>query len=233
MKIAIMQPYLLPYIGYFQLINLVDKLVIYDNLKYTKKGWINRNRILMNGKEKLFSIPIKKDSNYKNIDERFFSENSYVEKEKIISQIENSYRNAPFFKIMFPKIKAHFMYNERNIFKFILNSLNQMITFLNIETEIIISSSLKINHELKRENKIIAICRELDANNYINPIGGVDLYDKGVFNKNGINLSFIKSRIIHYKQFDNEFIPWLSIIDVMMFNSTKSIQLMLKEYEII
>ena len=233
MKIAIMQPYLLPYIGYFQLINLVDKLVIYDNLKYTKKGWINRNRILMNGKEKLFSIPIKKDSNYKNIDERFFSENSYVEKEKIISQIENSYRNAPFFKIMFPKIKTHFMYNERNIFKFILNSLNQMITFLNIETESIFSSSLKINHELKRENKVIAICRELDVNNYINPIGGVDLYDKGVFNKNGINLSFIKSRIIHYKQFDNEFIPWLSIIDVMMFNSTKSIQLMLKEYEII
>ena len=165
MRLAILQPYFLPYIGYFQLINLVDKLVIYDNLKYTKKGWINRNRILMNGKEKLFSIPIKKDSNYKNIDERFFSENSYVEKEKIISQIENSYRNAPFFQTMFPKIKALFMYNERNLFKFILNSLNQMITFLNIETEIIFSSSLKINQELKRENKVIAICRELEANN--------------------------------------------------------------------
>ena len=233
MRVAILQPYFLPYIGYFQLINLVDKLVIYDNLKYTKKGWINRNRILMNGKEKLFSIPIKKDSNYKNIDERFLSENSYVEKEKIISQIENSYRNAPFFQTMFPKIKAHFMYNERNLFKFILNSLNQMITFLNIETEIIFSSSLKINDELKRENKVISICRELDANNYINPIGGVDLYDKEVFNKNGIKLSFIKSHKILYKQFDKEFIPWLSIIDVMMFNSTKSIQSMLKEYEII
>ena len=97
-----MQPYFLPYIGYFQLMNSVDKFIIYDNIEYSKKGWVNKNRFILNGKEKLFSIPLKKDSDFLNIDERYRSENSKKEAIKITKQIYSSYRKAPYFTSIFP-----------------------------------------------------------------------------------------------------------------------------------
>ncbi len=74
MKLAIMQPYFFPYIGYFQLINTVDEFVVYDNIEFTKKGWINRNRILVNGKDEYITLPIKKDSDFLHVKDRFLAE---------------------------------------------------------------------------------------------------------------------------------------------------------------
>jgi hypothetical protein len=233
-NIAIMQPYFLPYIGYFQLINSVDEFVIYDNIQYTKKGWINRNRILSNGNNKLISLTLKADSDFLNIVDRRLSNNWKQDRIKLINQIKGAYKKAHFFESVFPLIEKIIMNNEDNLFQFIYDSLILINDFLDIKTKFIISSTIDIDHvNLKSKDKVIAICKNLDAKTYINAIGGIDLYDKNEFENNAIKLNFIKTNPIKYKQFNNEFVPWLSIIDVMMFNSTDEIKNYLKQYTLI
>lgn len=234
MKLAIMQPYFFPYIGYFQLINAVDKFVVYDDIKYTKKGWIQRNRILNNGKDDLFSLSVQKDSDYLNVVERRLADNYLESNLKILRKIEDLYRKSPFFKEAYPLVEKVFTNtNHNNLFEFILFGIEEVIKYLSISTEVIISSSLKIDHSLKSQDKVMAICKKLKATQYINAIGGQELYSKEYFTKEGIILNFIKSLPIEYKQFNNEFIPWLSIIDVLMFNSVEEVNRMLDRYELI
>ena len=105
MKLAIMQPYLFHYIGYFQLIHEVDEFVIYDNIEFTKKGWINRNRLLVNGKDSYITVPLKNDSDYLNVSERFLAGNWASEKKKILNRIFESYKKTENFETVFPIIK--------------------------------------------------------------------------------------------------------------------------------
>lgn len=232
MNIAIMQPYFLPYIGYWQLLKSVDKYVSYDNIKFTKGSWINRNRYLLNGKDKLFSIPLNHNSDYLNIVERFISES--FNKKKLINQLFNSYKKAPCFKNCFNIIEDIINYDEKNLFLYNLNSIKKICWYLDIKTEIIVSSNLKIDHStFKAQDKVLVICKDLQATKYINAIGGTYLYEKNIFKNNGIILNFIKTNNIIYKQFDKEFVPNLSIIDIMMFNSQEDIKKLLNEYELI
>ena len=232
-KIAIMQPYFFPYIGYFQLINSVDEFVIYDNIQYTKKGWINRNRILCNESDKLITLPLKKDSDFKDVFERKLSDTWIDDRNKILNLIKTSYRKAPFFNDVFEIVQKCLLYDNQNLFNFIFNSIKIINEYLEIKTKMILSSSVNIDHSLKSKHKVIAICKEMNATTYINAIGGVDLYDKDEFLENKIFLNFIKSNSLNYKQFDNEFIPWLSIIDVMMFNSKNRVMELINSYSII
>ena len=232
MRVAIMQPYFLAYIGYYQLIHSVDKFVIYDNIKYTKKGWFNKNRILTNGKDKLFSIPLKSDSEYLYVNERFIADNYNKERHKIIQWIKNSYKKAPFYKENIQFIESLFNQDNNNLFDFIYFSVNQVCNLLKIETEIIQSSKLEIDHSLKSEDKVLAICKFLNADTYINAIGGKELYSKEKFKQNNISLNFIRTRKIEYEQFSNEFFPWLSIIDVLMYIGVEKTKEMIYEFDL-
>lgn len=231
MKIAIMQPYFLPYIGYFQLINVVDKFVIYDNIQFAKKGWINRNRILVNGRDEFITLPLKKDSDYLNIDKRLLADSFENDREKVLRRIKESYRKAPYFEEVFPVIQDVVTYNStKNLFFFIFNSVKQICEYLGIRTEFIVSSGIDIDHSLKSEQKVLAIVLKMNAEIYINAIGGQELYSRDNFRNARIELKFIQSDPITYKQFNNEFVPWLSIIDVMMFNSKEEIRKMLHSF---
>lgn len=234
MKIAIMQPYFLPYIGYFQLINAVDEFVLYDNIEYSKKGWINRNRILVNGRDEYISIPLKKDSDYLNVNQRFLSDNSVAEMKKILNKIVEVYRKAPYYSRTMVLLNEIFLFEEKNLFDFIKNSINKILAFLNIQTPIVISSTLPIEHQLKSEEKVLEICKNRQAQTYINPIGGLTLYSHAIFKQNQIKLQFIKSNLIQYHQFNKEFVPWLSIIDVLMFNDIDKVkQIINTEFQLI
>ncbi len=233
MKLAIMQPYFLPYIGYFQLINAVDKFVIYDNIKFTKKGWINRNRILINGRDHYITLPLKRDSDSLDVCERFLADRWPGERRSMLNKIAAAYRKAPYFTSVYPLIENCIFLDERNLFKFILHSLIRVKEYLQIKTPILVSSTILIDHELRAEEKVKAICKAVNATEYVNPIGGVELYQKDDFRSEGIELYFLKSGEVVYKQFDHPFIPWLSIIDVMMFDTPKEIQEMLGRYQLI
>ncbi len=219
MKLAIMQPYFFPYIGYFQLINAVDEFVLYDNIEFTKKGWINRNRILVNGKDSFITIPLKNDSDYLDINRRRLAATWATERDNILNRITQYYRKAPYFDSAYPVISSCILYDENNLFRFILNSLALVKEYLGIMTPLVISSALPIDHGFKAEKKVIAICRARKAGVYINPIGGIELYKKDLFRNEGVELFFLQSHDVRYEQFGNEFVPRLSIIDVMMFNS--------------
>lgn len=232
MKVAIMQPYFLPYIGYWQLLNHVDKFVLYDNIKYTKKGWINRNQMLRNDSPDKFSLPLRKDSNNLNISQRYISE--VFEHEKFLRKMRGAYFKAKYFKKIILILEDILNYKDKNLFNFLLNSILIICNYLNIDSsKIVISSSIKIDHSLKSKQKVITICKSLNAKTYVNPIGGVDLYKKSYFKNNKLDLKFIKPILANYKQNNQSFIPALSIIDVMMFNSKKEISYHMQQYKIV
>jgi hypothetical protein len=231
MKIGIMQPYFFPYIGYFQLISSVDKFILYDNIKYTKKGWVNRNRFLQKGKDKVFSLPLKNESDYRNINERELA--ATFKYEKLLSQFQNAYRNAPHFSETFVLIEEILQYQTTNLFQFLHHSILQTCAHLGIATQILVSSKIDIAHDLRSQDKVIALCEAMGAEIYVNAIGGVELYSKDTFRERNIDLKFIRSKPFQYSQLGNEFIPWLSIIDVMMFNSLDAIKTCIsKNYEL-
>jgi hypothetical protein len=233
MKVAIMQPYFLPYIGYFQLMNAAEQFVVYDNIKFTKKGWFHHNRILINGKDAIFSVPVKKDSDYLDVVQRELADNIDVESKIIIRKIEAAYRKAPYCKDVMPLVTECFRRRGVNLFDFIYASLELLRQYLEINTKMIISSTIDIDHTLKSQDKVLAICEYLHADMYINPIGGRELYRAEAFREKGIELRFLATKPIEYKQFDNEFVPSLSIVDVLMFNSKDRIQEYLRRYDLL
>lgn len=231
MKLSIMQPYLFPYIGYFQLINSTDQFIVYDNIKYTKKGWINRNRYLQNGSDAIFSLPIKQDSDYLDIRDRQIADS--FNRDKLLNQIKGAYHRAPYFSQTFSLVEKVLRFEDTNLFNFLYNSIVETCEYIGIVTDIRISSSIPIDHSLKGEEKVIALCAAADANIYINASGGKELYSKAAFSSAGIDLKFIEPKPYVYQQYQNEFVPWLSIIDVMMFNSLDVIRTsILTNYEL-
>jgi hypothetical protein len=222
MKLAIMQPYFLPYIGYFQLIASVDQFIVYDNIKYTKKGWINRNRMLQNGTDVMFSVPLKKDSDSLDIVQRYLSAD--FNRDKLLNQIKGTYRRAPYFEQTFPLIEQLVRYEETNLFRYLHHSIIKLCEHLGITTEIKISSDIAIDHTLQSQDKVLELCEATGAKTYINAVGGMELYSKEAFQQKGIELKFIKSKSLEYPQFGDAFVPWLSIMDVMMFNPLDEIQ---------
>ena len=229
MKTAVMQPYLFPYVGYFQLIHSVDEFVVFDDVNYIKQGWINRNRILLDKKEFLITLQLSGASSFKLINQVEVGLNQ----NKFLKTIGQAYKKAPYFQSVYPIIKAILLNSEKNLAKFIEGSLYHINNYLGITSEIVISSELAKNNELKNQDKVINICELIKAKYYINAIGGRALYSRESFLEKGIELKFIKSKSITYKQFDNKFIPNLSIIDVMMFNSKADISKMLQEYSLV
>jgi len=228
MKLAVMQPYFMPYIGYWQLINAVDKFVIYDDVNYIVKGWINRNNILLNNQKYLFTLALSKASINKLVNDIYI----FNEQSKLLKTFETAYKKAPYFKDVFSLVIKIFKYDDKNLAKFLGNSIIQIADYLGIKTEFIYSSKIKKENTLKRQDKIINICKMMNATEYYNAIGGMELYNKNDFIKNNIRLQFLKTKIVEYKQFNNKFIPNLSILDIMMFNSVKDINKMLIEYEL-
>ena len=231
-----MQPYFFPYIGYFQLINAVDKFILYDDVTFIKQGWINRNYILANKQKQLISLPLSKSSSNKLISETFINKREIKRwYKKFLLSIEQQYKKSPNYKEVFGLIISIFEYinQTETISAFNKLSIERINEYLEIRTEIENSSGKYNNENLSGQDRIIDICKKENATIYINAIGGTELYDKEKFKNSNINLYFLKPKYISYKQQNNEFIPWLSIIDVMMFNSVEKIRIMLDNFEIL
>ena len=206
----------MPYIGYFQLMASVDQFIVYDNIKHTKKGWINRNRMLVNGHEATFSLPLKSASDALDICSRELA--SDFSRSKLLNQFRGSYFKAPFFDETYALLERIIQNPDENLFLYLYDSLKKINHHLGLKSKISISSDYSIDHNLKGQDKVLALCQITGARTYINSIGGMDLYARDVFLERGVELKFIKSQLFEYPQFGNIFVPWLSIIDIMMFN---------------
>ena len=233
MKVAIMQPYLFPYIGYFQLIHAVDRFVIHDDVQYVKGGWINRNRFLQGAKDEIFTWSLRKDSSRMLIRERFFSEHHAADGTYFLNRMRAAYQKAPFFDDTFPLLEKAVAIPELNISKKITAILRLICDRVSIHTPFIVSSDLPTDKALRAEARVIRICQHQGATHYVNPIGGMELYSRASFATCGLQLSFLKTRPIEYSQFEAPFVPHLSIIDVMMFNSVEKIGRLLDQYDLV
>jgi hypothetical protein len=229
--LGIMQPYFLPYIGYWQLLAAVDCFVVYDNIQYAKRGWINRNRFLRHGTDALFTLPLKKGSDFLNVADRSIADD--FDPATLLNPLAAAYRKAPFFGTVFPVIEAIVTAAPRNLFEYLYNSLVTTAHYLEIRTPIVVSSTVSIDHGLKAERKVLALCKALGATRYVNFIGGRELYAESTFAEQGIELKFIQSRPISYRQYGDPFVAGLSIVDVMMFNSKDVVRGMLGECDLV
>lgn len=229
MTVGIMQPYFFPYLGYFQLFGAVDKFVLLDDVNYIVKGYINRNSILLCGAAHRFTIPIEKPSRNKLINETRIS--STVEwKPNLLNTIKMAYSKAPCFEEAFGLIKNIVDFDENDLTRYLLHEFAEIKDYLGMKTELLVSSQVPKDNCLRAQDRIIAINKSLKATRYINPIGGQALYDRSDFLKEGIELSFIKMDDVVYRQFKNEFVPNLSMIDVLMFNSKAEIRELLARF---
>jgi len=233
MKLAIMQPYFFPYIGYFQLVAAVDHFMFYDDVNFIKRGWINRTNIIKKDGKQLLTINLSQSSQNKKINEIELSNHQ----NKILLSIEYTYKKAPFFDSVFPLIEECINCPLNLISEFAANSIIKVSEFLDLNTKFSFSSEFhKTTVEYEKAKRLIDICYKENADIYINAIGGKNIYFKEDFRKKDIELFFIQPNSIKYNQEPlktSGFEQNLSIIDVLMFNEKEAVLSLLSNYELV
>ena len=227
--VAMMQPYLFPYLGYFQLIAAADVFVLGDDLQYIRAGWVNRNRILSNGQARLITFPLKKDHFELPIMQRSLIDNFSDEASRLINVIAQNYRRAPYFAQVMPLLERLIRHPQHNLALYAENTLRELCAYLQIDTPIIRGSDLRINHCTDKQDRVIRVAHALSATSVLNPLGGMQLYDRDRFARNGLLLRFFSMRPVTYPQLGQPFVSDLSIIDVLMFNSLEQVQALLSQ----
>lgn len=210
----------------------VDTFVILDDVQFIKGGWIHRNTILLEGKTKPILMPIDHMSQLRLINEH----DRVLDAKQIHSQlrlIRHAYQHAPYFADVMPMVERIMKGDERNVAAYLGMLLMEVRDYIGLDTSILCSSDLTNDKSAKREHLVLSICEHLNADHYINPIGGTALYDKTMFAAAGVKLDFIKMDPVTYRQFDDSFTPNLSIIDVLMFNSKPNVRELLNAYTLI
>ncbi len=235
MTIAIMQPYIFPYLGYFQLIMAVDKFVFFDDVNFIKRGWINRNQILLNDQEHLFSIPLNKPSQNRKINETMVSSESKW-RDNFLTTLKIAYKKAPYFDDLLPMVEEvmNKMTPRSSISDLAISSIVPIADYLELQCEFLRSSDLEYDRSGNGQDKILDLSNRLNASTYINPINGAHLYSETEFEKNGLELLFIEmDKSLEYPQFGNKFVSALSIIDVLMFNSRQEATNLMGKYQLV
>ena len=230
MVLAAHQPYFIPYLAYWQMIGAVDHFLIADDYAFIKQGWINRNRILINGRPNYFRIEVNSQSSYRYINE---TELLPIDVEDKMKTIYMAYHKAPYFHSGKELMESILSFNDLNLSNFLTNSIREICKYLGISTPISFTSEIPGNNSFHLEQRIYDFCKAHDADVYVNAIGGQELYHFDEFRQHGIKLRFINSDHPSYKQFGNQFIGQLSIIDAIMFNSRDELQTMLMQYSYI
>jgi len=231
-KLAIMQPYFLPYIGYFQLMRAVDVFVVYDDVQFMKGGWSERNRMLVNGAPHWFGLTLAKASHKLDINRRFFAEDIDSQKKALLYKVHCAYAKAPHYAEAMALLEEILAGDERNVAAMLARSLRILCRHLCIDAELRLSSEMVKIAGLTGETRVIDMAQQLGADHYINAAGGQALYDRENFQRHGIRLSFLQSRPILYQQYAHDFVPRLSILDVLMFNPVQKVREFLLECDL-
>lgn len=222
-----MQPYLFPYLGYYQMAASVDRWVFHDDVMYIKQGYINRNSILVNGAAHRFTVPIRNQSDSRAINEH----HAMPPFDKILRVISQAYAKSACFSTVFPIVESVLDGRETNIARIAGASVHAVFEYLGKKLQIEWSSEMSGHKHLKGQDRVLSICKTVGATVYVNPIGGVDLYDEESFASRGIRLFFHRMRPVHYQQGPFPFVPNLSMIDVLMHNTPDEVAAFLREYD--
>lgn len=222
-RIAVMQPYFLPYIGYFQLMASVDRFVVFDDVNYITRGWVNRNRMLIDGRPHWFTLPLRDASQNRLICETtLLPERAW--RDKLLRSFRLAYARAPGLVPTMALLERVLGCETLALDVFLLHSLQQLAEHLALDTEIVPSSRGYGNAGLRGQQRILDICSRERATSYLNAPGGQALYDAEAFAAAGVRLEFIAPRLPVYPQGRSEHVAGLSIIDTLMFNELAQVR---------
>jgi hypothetical protein len=230
-KLGIMQPYLFPYIGYYQLMHAVDRFVVADDVTFIKQGWINRNRLLINGSAAYFTVPLRRhaaDTLIRDVE----IDDGQRWRATLLKTVANFYRRAPSFDRVYPLVERVIAGPFTQIADMARASLREVCDYLGVPVSIIESSAVYGNAHLRGQDRVIDTCRAERASDYVNAIGGQALYSREAFLDHGIRLYFVSTGPIEYRQFTMPFVPALSVIDLLMFNPPEGARELLTRYEL-
>lgn len=234
MRVAIMQPYVFPYLGYYQLLHSADRFVLFDDVNFIKKGWINRNRILLNGEPHTFAVPVQDVSQNRTIrDHNISADQSW--KPKLMANLKHAYAKAPMFAEVFPALETMFAEAEGSIAELAGQSIRYVAGRAMLPVSIHRASDLSLSADLKGQERILAICASHGATRYINPANGAALYDAEPFAAQSIELRFLRMNAdLNYPQTGTtEHVPALSVIDALMHCTPEELRALLGQYRLL
>ena len=229
MILAANQPYFLPYLRYWQLIRCADLFLLADDYDFIRSGWVNRNRILVNGRPQFFRMEVHSNRESRLIRDRRLVDCPEALRSKLRT-LDMAYHKAPFFAEGYALAQRILLYPGRGMLPFLEHSIREVCAYLDIRTPIGHTSDLEGNSLLRREERIYDQCRRVGADTYVNLPGGRALYDPASFSRQGIRLRFLDSPLRPYPQGKGPFVPGLSILDAIMFNPPEMLQAMLGDY---
>jgi hypothetical protein len=235
MKIGIMQPYFIPYLGYFSLIDATDRWILFDTPQYIRHGWVNRNRVLKPAKDdwQYLSVPLEKHSQETTILDVSIKQNGW--QDKMIAQLSHYKKKARYYDPVIGLLQDSFTKQKDD---FSLVNLNAQLILdictycgMEIKIELFSEMDLTIGTVSAPDEWALEISKSLCATHYLNPPGGQEFFDKSKYDNAGIKLHFLESSLPPYYQANNSFIPGLSIVDALMFNSPQDVLGMIKYYQ--
>lgn len=218
MRLALMQPYLFPYIGYFSLMARCDRWITFDQAQFIKGGWIQRNRILHPSEGwQWFGVPLAKHSSSATIAEVEVAPDGW--QDKLLRRLD-VYRRAPYHDTVAPLVETCLRQPATHIIDLAESSQRLVAEHLGLAFEPERLSELDLDHaQIQGPGDWgLEVCRQLGASTYVNAIGGRDLFDPAAFAAAGVGLEFVRARLSPYDQGGRDFEPGLSIIDVLMWN---------------
>lgn len=217
MKIAVMQPYFLPYVGYFQLISKVDGFVFLDDADYVRRGWIQRNYIVANGQRTRIRVPVAKRPIGTPIHEILLAENYPKWRTKFIDTLRHAYGKAPYFDVVSNLLKQVLLNPGAGLSELNIRLIISVCDYVGLDQNFEQSLDYCNDSALAGEARLIDICLRKGATEYVNAPGGRALYAPENFEKSGVRLRFLEPEINPYSRQNTDFIPCLSVLDMLMF----------------
>ncbi|MEK8034551.1 WbqC family protein [Ideonella sp. DXS29W] len=211
-RVAVLQPYLFPYLGTFQLARQVDRFVFFDDVAFIKKGYIHRNAVLLDGQLHPFTAPVRNASQNRTI-----LQHEYVgDWQALLALLHRAYGKAPCFEPVYDVVQRVLLERDENVARKNARCMAAVFEYLGLPFEHGFSSAHALPPELRASARVRAVCRAEGATTYVNPAGGRALYDAADFERDGMALRFCVMRPVLYPQQAPNFVPFLSMLDVLM-----------------
>lgn len=228
---VVMQPYFFPYLGYFQLVAASSVFVYFQDASYIKGGWINRNRVLVQGRPHVFTVPIEKASSHRTIEATNIA-NAQDWRSHFVRLLEQAYARAPFRDRVLNLVSNVVYSTTSSIGRLAEESVRAVCAYVGFVPQWRQSHEFQFSDSPRGAARIKRICQALEAERYVNAPGGKALYDAQDFQRAGIELRFLRPVLPEYEQTGGAFVSGLSIIDVLMFNSPEVTRTWMEAYEL-
>lgn len=215
-RVVLMQPYFLPYLGYYQLLGAADLFISYDTAQFIKNGWIERNRYLLDGEPKWFGIALEKSSHTLPIHDKRISQGFHYP--QVLEKLKHAYRKAPYVQQVLPWLAQLLEQPASSIAELNLRVLRASCALIELDTPIIAASALAPGAGVSGQARVLELMAATGATHYLNPAAGAFLYEAEEFAKAGIELELLHAELSPYPQQGQDFVPGLSLLDALMFN---------------